>query len=931
MKKLLLSLGLAVGAFFSMSAETAEVTFSQLGYSNGQTVASVDVPNSPITIKPEKAGAGTAPSYYDTGSGLRIYAKGTMTVSVPDGYTLTKIVFTASSSSYAVKGTVDKGSLSVSNATSTWTGSAQNIVLTFAADPKHCRLQKMVFTYTAPAAAVENVEIGYTNTASTATVTLTCATDGATIYYGFSEDAITNEYTQPFTVNKHETVYAYAEKGADKSYNSSLDLPYFSCKEVLSAIEKEEVTLIGNYQVIYQAPKNYLLLTDGTSNTLVYGNSGTYPVGTKISKIEASVSPYHSLFELTDATLTEGGDGAEYTPAELITFEGLNYDDNLFDEVILKGCTISGKNGNNATIEIDGKSIPMYNNFGIEFENGENYEITGFVWRNYNDLQISPISVVGGSFVETVKTPVIAPNKRELMPQDDITITCATADAKIYYTTDGTEPDDTATLYDGTPIDFPDDAIDFTVKARAYKEGMLASEIAERKYHLFDAACNVITADNHEDSGNSYLPAHTCTIDRVDYQMVALHDTKQGIQMNNSSTRFCYLIQTSDNKGFVVGDGIEWVLSSIEIDYNKDDKNVSFNVRGSNTPFKASTTETANNTDDKASLEETGDFIGTISATNTSVDFTKNYRYFALYPATTGVVYINSITINYRRVQDSPRKPLTGAYLEADENTVQEQFEVFMGAYTADGDEIDFTGNVTVSVKDSEGKDVEEGATGFVYDIDGYLATVNIVNAGVYTVTMSWTGDLNYEDGSLSTELTVFSPVSIANQSEGVVYSCSATFQDGSEDTNGIPAFIFAEGARDHKIQLTAPAGAKLHYLAKEVSLSSPANAPKRVAGQDVPKGFTEHAGGEITLPGEHGIMQLVTEKNGVVSPVESAYYTNDADKLKEVTTGVAEVEIDNGIATYYDLQGRRVAADELKAGIYVRVAGKTVTKVLVK
>ena len=125
MKKLLLSLGLAVGAFFSMSADTAEVTFSTLGYANAADVTAVSLKDAPISLALDKGSNNNAPKYYNTGTGLRMYDGNTMTISVPEGQTITNIVFTASASNYAVKGNVDTGTFSQSDATSTWTGYAQ--------------------------------------------------------------------------------------------------------------------------------------------------------------------------------------------------------------------------------------------------------------------------------------------------------------------------------------------------------------------------------------------------------------------------------------------------------------------------------------------------------------------------------------------------------------------------------------------------------------------------------------------------------------------------------------------------------------------------------------------------------------------------------------------------------------------------------------
>ena len=57
-----------------------------------------------------------------------------------------------------------------------------------------------------------------------------------------------------------------------------------------------------------------------------------------------------------------------------------------------------------------------------------------------------------------------------------IQITCDTSDAEIRYTLNGADPNESSTLYSNT-IDINEN---LTVKARAYKEGWTASDIASK-------------------------------------------------------------------------------------------------------------------------------------------------------------------------------------------------------------------------------------------------------------------------------------------------------------------------------------------------------------------------------------------------------------------------------------------------------------------
>ena len=73
---------------------------------------------------------------------------------------------------------------------------------------------------------------------------------------------------------------------------------------------------------------------------------------------------------------------------------------------------------------------------------------------------------------ETVSAPTIAPNGGTFTDSQTVTITCDTEGARIYYTTDGSEPTTSSTLY-SVPITLTETT---TIKAIAVKDGMTDSE-----------------------------------------------------------------------------------------------------------------------------------------------------------------------------------------------------------------------------------------------------------------------------------------------------------------------------------------------------------------------------------------------------------------------------------------------------------------------
>lgn len=84
-----------------------------------------------------------------------------------------------------------------------------------------------------------------------------------------------------------------------------------------------------------------------------------------------------------------------------------------------------------------------------------------------------------------VKTPALSLAAGEYMGAQTLTISCATPDAKIYYTLDGTEPSETATEYTA-PIEL---TATTTVKAVAVK-GADKSSVAEAKYIIVKSIAN---------------------------------------------------------------------------------------------------------------------------------------------------------------------------------------------------------------------------------------------------------------------------------------------------------------------------------------------------------------------------------------------------------------------------------------------------------
>jgi PKD repeat protein len=91
-----------------------------------------------------------------------------------------------------------------------------------------------------------------------------------------------------------------------------------------------------------------------------------------------------------------------------------------------------------------------------------------------------PIGTYTAGTPTQVATPIISPPSGDYVNPIDVSITCGTEDATIYYTTDGSDPDESDTEY-STSFQI---SVSTTVKARAYKAGLDPSSIATNNYNF---------------------------------------------------------------------------------------------------------------------------------------------------------------------------------------------------------------------------------------------------------------------------------------------------------------------------------------------------------------------------------------------------------------------------------------------------------------
>lgn len=180
-----------------------------------------------------------------------------------------------------------------------------------------------------------------------------------------------------------------------------------------------------------------------------------------------------------------------------------------------------------------------------------------------------------GEVLDRVETPVFNPADGRLEEGEtaEVTITCATPDAIIHYTLDGTVPTEQSEVY--TEAILVSSSV--TIKAIAVKEGMLNSKTATAEF-IYPAYCTPDLKTNHTryltsvsvtDGTNSFTSSQIQTsatpravyVDKTD----EIIKSKAGATLNASTVW-----------------GFEWMHAYVYIDYNKDKEfDVALNADGS--------------------------------------------------------------------------------------------------------------------------------------------------------------------------------------------------------------------------------------------------------------------------------------------------------------------------------------------------------------
>ena len=262
----------------------------------------------------------------------------------------------------------------------------------------------------APAVAAPVIE-GETPFIGSTTVTITCETEGAAIYYTTDGTDPTDEstkYTMAFELTASATVkaIAYDVTGANSDVASKefVATPTVTTVAELNALaDKTEFAFTGEALVVAKPTAKYVYIKDETGSSLVFDKNNVGTDNAVVGKTLAAnwtgkVSIFKNLFEaVPDAALSvKDGDPVEvtYPEAQLSDIKA----ENVNQVVELKGVTYAYTSDNKKlTISIGQENTEAgYNQFGLEIaaaEEGKSYNIVGAIGRYNDNIQFWPISI----------------------------------------------------------------------------------------------------------------------------------------------------------------------------------------------------------------------------------------------------------------------------------------------------------------------------------------------------------------------------------------------------------------------------------------------------------------------------------------------------------------------------------------------------------
>lgn len=287
----------------------ASIDFSAQGYANAQDFDGVviDIDDN-VSIVFNKGTSSNTPKYYNTGTAIRAYGGNNFVVSSTGTISSITLTFSSGEGSNAI--TTDEGTFQ----TPTWTGASSEITFTVGGTSGHRRIKEVSVTYTSGGGQQETVA---TPTFSPAEgsyfepqqVTISCATEGATICYttdGTDPNENSAQFTPNVPLNISETTTVKAKAYKSGYTPSNIASATYSFPELMTIAEAKALSV--NEYALVQGIVTFIdgrnvYVQDNTGGICLFLNSNTVPSTLALGDMVQSYGKranYNGLFELSN-------------------------------------------------------------------------------------------------------------------------------------------------------------------------------------------------------------------------------------------------------------------------------------------------------------------------------------------------------------------------------------------------------------------------------------------------------------------------------------------------------------------------------------------------------------------------------------------------------------------------------------------------------
>jgi ketosteroid isomerase-like protein len=231
----------------------------------------------------------------------------------------------------------------------------------------------------------------------------------------------------------------------------------------------------------YTAMQNVTLTTTTSGAAIYYTTNGTEP--TKTSTLYSSAISISATTTLKAIAVKDGMNDSDILTAVYtitvnkvltgiaVTTPPTKTDYNLGEELNTAGMVVTATYSDGSSQAVTG-----YTTSGYDKNTKGNHKVTVTYQGKTAEFEVNVIDPT----LQTVAKPVASPAAGTYAAAQNVTLTTATSGAAIYYTTNGTEPTKTSTLY-SSAISI---SATTTLKAIAVKEGMNDSDMLTAVYTI---------------------------------------------------------------------------------------------------------------------------------------------------------------------------------------------------------------------------------------------------------------------------------------------------------------------------------------------------------------------------------------------------------------------------------------------------------------